>query len=103
MEREQAAKDPLKPTIDQLRDRRVRVGLSQARLDELAGFPSGRVSHWESGMAQPSVASLVIWAEALGCRLILGGSPVPAASEAVHENKVISYLFSRHIRFNAST
>ena len=100
---ETRADHPLSLTVDHLKARRLRVGLSQADLDHVAGFPSGRVAHWECGMQKPSLASLLIWAEALGCRLLLGGSPVPDASHANGEHAFLAYLQTRHIYLQAST
>ena len=62
---ETRADHPLSLTVDHLKARRLRVGLSQADLDHVAGFPSGRVAHWECGMQKPSLASLLIWADCL--------------------------------------
>ena len=100
---EHQSEHPLALTVEHLKARRVQVGLSQSDLDHSAGFPSGRVAHWECGMQFPSLASLLIWAEALGCRLMLMGSPVPDASHANGEYAFLAYLQTRHIQLHAST
>ena len=94
---------PLVLVVEFLKSRRMRVGLSQSELDDRAGFPSGRVAHWECGMQFPSLASVLIWAESLGCRLMLAGSPVPDASHANGEFAFLAHLQTRHIHLQAST
>ena len=94
---------PLESTIDQLKAIRSRIGYSQSDLEEIAGFPAGRIGHWEAGRNKPSLASLIIWAEALGCRLILGGSPVPDPGSAKGEYALLTFMHSRHITIKAST
>lgn len=94
---------PLVGAVDRLAERRRAIGLSQLALEDRAGFPQGRVAHWESGRCHPSVASLIIWAEALGCRLVLGGSPVPDARSANSEYAFLAFLQTRNIQVHAST
>ena len=94
---------PLSESIEKLKEVRSRSGLSQSDLEEMAGLPSGRLGQWESGMAHPSLSSLMIWCQALGCRLILGGTPVPDRVTAPVERNILAFMQSRHIRIYPTT
>lgn len=94
---------PLAPVIEKLKERRKELGLTQDDVCDYAGFPEGRIGHWEAGLATPSISSLIMWAQVLDCRLILGGTPVPDRTQANEEHRLIQFMYSRHISITAST
>ena len=94
---------PLVDVVDKLRAIRARSGLSQVDLEELAGLPAGRVGHWEAGISHPSLSSLIIWADALGCKLILGGTPVPDRGSTPIERQVLMFMTQRRISICPTT
>ncbi len=57
--------------IQQLRERREKLGLTQVKLQELIGVADNLVAKWEVGMRKPSGFLLFCWADALGCKLKL--------------------------------
>lgn len=57
--------------VDTLKQRRVALGLTQRRLDELVGVSSCMIAKWESRHRYPTADSLDRWARALGLRLEL--------------------------------
>ena len=94
---------PLESVVERLREVKIGAGLTNGVLEDRAGLPSGRISHWETGRARPSLASLLIWAQALGCKIELGGSPVPHDAKANGEFAFLTFLQSRHIEIHLST
>jgi len=55
--------------IQQLIDRREKLGYSQRLLNESIGVAEGLVGKWESGARSPSGYLLFCWAEALKCEV----------------------------------
>lgn len=53
--------------IQQLRQRRIHLGLSQRDVDGMLDCSDGLVSKWECGERIPHAGSMSKWADALGC------------------------------------
>lgn len=53
--------------VASLRQRRLDLGLSQREVARLAGFAPSAVHEYENGSHEPTLFSLVAWADALGC------------------------------------
>jgi transcriptional regulator with XRE-family HTH domain len=79
--------DGLDPIITELKDLRMKAGLTQRDLAERLYCSQAAVCSWECGGRTPDVAMLRRWAEALGVGLRLGPrfaltADVPAAAYA---------------------
>jgi transcriptional regulator with XRE-family HTH domain len=59
------------PIIEQLKNLRISLDMTQQAVAQLMGAKQSMVSEWESGNKQPRLASLHRWAEALGYDLTL--------------------------------
>ena len=59
------------PVIARLIERRKKLGMTQAEVNDLVGCADNHLSKWEAGMFQPSIYFLLLWAESLGCSLTL--------------------------------
>jgi hypothetical protein len=64
--------------IAALRSRRQEFGLSQAELDDRAGWGPGQASHYECGDRNPTLAALEEWCQALNADLVV--RPAQAAA-----------------------
>lgn len=53
--------------VEFLRQRRVDLGLSQREVARQAGLAVSAVHEYENGSHEPTLFSLVAWADALGC------------------------------------
>lgn len=58
-------------------ERRQALGLRQLEVDDKIGCAGGLVGKWECGDRRASLVSLIMWAEALGCRIALATTSVP--------------------------
>jgi transcriptional regulator with XRE-family HTH domain len=54
-----------------LRQERIRQGLTQKLVCLGADFRPSQLSQWESGHIEPSLGSLIQWADALGFNVVL--------------------------------
>lgn len=63
--------------VQQLIQRRLALGLSQADLDAKIGTPAGLVGKWEAGLRRPTGQCLAEWAQALGCHLLIADGQPP--------------------------
>lgn len=66
------------PLIQTLVERRLTLGLSQAKLAATLGVTSGAICYWESERSSPGLPGLQSWADALG--LELHATPKESAS-----------------------
>lgn len=69
--------DPVRDVVQQLVDRRKRMGLSQVDMDRLIGCARGLPAKWECGDRTPSLGSLVNYATSLDGYLAITGTPIP--------------------------
>lgn len=53
--------------VEFLRQRRLDLSLSQREVARRAGFAPSAVHEYEAGNHEPTLFSLVAWADALGC------------------------------------
>ena len=60
-----------KHLIEQFRQRRIRLGVAQASIDDRIGVAAGLVAKWETGNRKPTSFNMHCWAEALGCKIKL--------------------------------
>lgn len=68
-----------------IRERRLKLGLSGQQLAEMVGVSEPMISLTERGLKTPSVAVCAALAQALGCtldELIFGAAPEPAGGQA---------------------
>lgn len=70
---EQAARQDL---ADLVVRHRVRAGMTQARLAELAGTTQARISDLEAGLGNPTIETLYKVCHGLGIALDIGAKPV---------------------------
>lgn len=63
--------DELDPIIAQLRDHRIKIGMSQGELGFRAGVDQSRVGQWERGANNVSLSTLRRWADALGVDVVV--------------------------------
>lgn len=69
---------------ENVRVRRVQLGMSGKQLAEQVGVTEPMISHIERGLKMPSVAVCVALAHALGCTLddlVLGSQPTEGGTE----------------------
>jgi transcriptional regulator with XRE-family HTH domain len=69
--------EPYRAIVQALIERRQALGLRQLEVDDKIGCAGGLVGKWECGDRRASLVSLVMWAEALGCRIALATTSVP--------------------------
>jgi transcriptional regulator with XRE-family HTH domain len=69
--------EPYRVIVAALIERRQALGLRQLEVDDKIGCAGGLVGKWECGDRRASLVSLVMWAEALGCRIALATTSVP--------------------------
>lgn len=68
-----------------IRDRRIKLGLSGQQLAEMVGVSEPMISLTERGLKTPSMAVCVALAHALECtldELVFGAAPEPAGGQA---------------------
>lgn len=68
-----------------IRERRLKLGLSGQQLAEMVGVSEPMISLTERGLKTPSVAVCAALAQALGCtldELVFGAAPEPAGGQA---------------------
>lgn len=56
----------LHPMIETLRKRRYDLNISQEMLAKRMGFSKKTIRHWETGVMEPTMRSLLDWVQALG-------------------------------------
>lgn len=61
----------VRQALEQLRDRRITIGMTLSQLAEVLGVDNSTLSRWENGRREPSDAMLEAWARALGCSIKL--------------------------------
>lgn len=67
-----------------IRERRLKLGLSGQQLAEMVGVSEPMISLTERGLKTPSVAVCAALAQALGCtldELVFGAAPEPAGEQ----------------------
>lgn len=57
--------------ISQFRRRRYKLGKTQTQVDHEAGIADGLTAKWEIGNRKPTLFNAFVWAESLGCDLVL--------------------------------
>jgi transcriptional regulator with XRE-family HTH domain len=62
------------PLITQLRDARMRQGLTQEDLAHCIGAHASQISLWERGVKDPGLRNLTDWAQALGMEITVENS-----------------------------
>lgn len=60
------------PLAARLRQARLDAGLTQAHVADHVRVSHNTICNWERGKAEPSLAHLDAWADALGQRVALG-------------------------------
>ena len=63
-----------------LRVRRERLGMSQAQLGKLVGTGQNNVSNREAGMDMPMLSTVIRWANALDCDVVIVARTQPGMS-----------------------
>lgn len=77
----QEAREAGAALVATLKAERIEQGIIQARLADKAGIVRSQLNFWERGTTQPGIGYLVLWARALGFRVLL----VPIAEEEADE------------------
>lgn len=70
MTKENPGRIPHPMAVD-LRWKRESLGLTQRALAARMGRRQGEISAWETGRYMPDLVSIDVWADALGCELVI--------------------------------
>jgi uncharacterized protein len=78
-----------------LREARLRAGLSQAELGDLAGTSQSAINRYERGVVEPSISTLRRLLEACGTRLQLELLPDPSVGAATRHRGSLREVLKR--------
>lgn len=62
---------PVHPIVRQLRERRIRLGITQKHVGAMCGVTQSCVTDWEAGRKHPGIHKLQAWANSVNMALAL--------------------------------